>query len=302
MEAWKSVKTLAELQRFFPTETSCVPFLFQLKWPQGFVCPRCRHPYAYVIRTRRLPLYQCRVCSHQTSLTAGTVLEGSRTSLRKWITAFWLVSHTDADNGVNAVKLSAVIEVTYKTAWSMLHKIRAALSHGEADQLLEDDVNGFIAFYGRSYRSIADLHPREYPLIVAESITPEGQAMGVKMKLAERNHVAHKVLLRSARDRFIDHHVLRSCATVSIIRQPFRVHRGGRLYNTFIRARCWMNRTFHGIGITYLQKYLDEFCFRQNAASCPISMWDQLLHLCMSFSPATPPAPTTYRISHRAAA
>ncbi|WP_019419302.1 transposase [Paenibacillus sp. OSY-SE] len=305
MDAWLSVDTLEELQRYFSTESSCVPFLFQLKWPQGFACPRCRHPHAYVIRTRRLPLYECRACSHQTSLTAGTVLEGSRTSLRKWISAFWLVSHTDADNGINAVKLSSLIEVTYKTAWSMLHKIRAAMSHGEANRVLEGEVHGFVAFYGHSYRSrtdLTDIHPREYPLIIAESLTPDGQAMGVKMKLVERDHVSHKMLLRSACDHFIDLHVSQSASTISLIRQPFRVHRGGRLYNTFNRARRWMNRTFHGIGITYLQKYLDEFCFRQNAAACLTSVWEQLLHLCMSFSSAHKPGLSFYHTNHRVAA
>ncbi|WGU97413.1 transposase [Paenibacillus dendritiformis] len=72
---------------------SCIPALFALKWLHGFRCPNCRHVRAYVIRTRRLPLYECSDCRHQTPLTAGTILEGSRTSLRKWIGAIWLVSN-----------------------------------------------------------------------------------------------------------------------------------------------------------------------------------------------------------------
>lgn len=125
MSGWTNAGSLEELMNQFPTEDSCIPALFALKWPHGYRCPNCKHPRAYVIRTRRLPLYECS-CHHQTSLTVGTIMEGSRTSLRKWITAMWLVSRSD--KGINAVKLSSMIEVTSKTAWAMLHKIRTAIA------------------------------------------------------------------------------------------------------------------------------------------------------------------------------
>ncbi|WP_260982263.1 transposase, partial [Paenibacillus sp. 32O-W] len=51
----------------FKTEEDCIQFIYQAKWPDGFSCPRCRHRQAYVIRSRRLPLYECRSCRHQTS-------------------------------------------------------------------------------------------------------------------------------------------------------------------------------------------------------------------------------------------
>ncbi|MCM3342832.1 transposase [Paenibacillus sp. MER TA 81-3] len=282
MKRWQAVDTLENLQRYFRTESSCVTFLFQLKWPQGFVCPRCHHAHAYVIRTRRLPLYECRACRHQASLIVGTVMEGSRTSLRKWITAFWLVSRSDI--GINAVKLSSIIKVTYKTAWSMLHKIRAAISLADAGQPLEGKVRGIVAFHGCSYPSTADLHPRETPLIIAESVTPDEELMDVKMKLVKRDCVSHKLLLRSACDHFIAHHVSQTASEMSIIRQRLRVDRRGRLYAAFNQARDWMSKTFHGIGAKYLQMYLDEFCFRYNLDTALTSTWDKLISLCVSSS------------------
>ncbi|MCY9515676.1 transposase [Paenibacillus apiarius] len=280
MKRWQLIDTFENLQRYFCTESSCVPFLFQLKWPQGFVCPRCHHPHAYAIRTRRLPLYECRSCRHQTSLTAGTVMEGSRTSLRKWITAFWLVSRSDT--GINAVKLSSIVKVTYKTAWSMLHKIRAAISQTDASQPLEGEIRGIVAFHGHLDPSTADLHPRETPLIIAESVTPDGQLFNVKMKLVKREYVSHKLLLRSACDCFNAQHVSPNASEMSIVRQRFRVDRHGRLYSAFNQARSWMSTTFHGIGAKYLQRYLDEFCFRYNSDTALASTWDKLISLCMS--------------------
>src|SRR5690554_457477 len=79
-----------DFQQQFDSEESAVSFLFCAKWPNGFRCPRCNHQEAYVITTRKQPLYECHSCRHQTSLTAGTVMENSRTSMFKWLAAFFL--------------------------------------------------------------------------------------------------------------------------------------------------------------------------------------------------------------------
>ena len=129
-----SVTSLEELQRLITTEEDCIPILYHAKWPHGFKCPYCQHNEAYLIRTRRLPLYECRECRYQTSLTADTILANSRTSLRKWITAIWLVSRSD--KGINAVQLHTIIQVTYKTSWLMLHKIRASIHIEDQNQQL----------------------------------------------------------------------------------------------------------------------------------------------------------------------
>ncbi|MCE5169468.1 transposase [Paenibacillus profundus] len=283
MNGWQSIDKLEDLQHHYPSESSCVPFLFELKWPQGFVCPRCRHTGVYIIRTRRLPLYECRACHHQTSLTAGTVMEGSRTPLRKWLTAFWLVSRSDT--GINAVQLSSVLKVTYKTAWSILHKIRIAISRDDSNRSLNASVQGIVTFLGRSFRPTSNtlsLHPQECPLIVSTSATPDEENIVLKMKLVNRKDMSGKLLLRSGCDNFIAHHVSESVPEVSIIRQDFRVKRSSRLYRAFSQARRWLNDTFHGLGEKHLQLYLDEYCFRHNASAHHESAWGRLLDLCMS--------------------
>ncbi|MCE5168032.1 transposase [Paenibacillus profundus] len=300
MTAWQSIDTLEDLKRKFHTESSCVSFVFHMKWPHGFVCPRCQHTNAYVIQTRRLPLYECRACRHQTSLTAGTVMEGSRTALWKWLTAFWLVSRSD--RGINAVYLSSIIGVTYKTAWLMLHKIRAAISMSDVDRPLAGKVQGIVAFHGTSYHSMLELHPRESPLVIATSVTPDDQLDELKMKLVKKAHLSDKYLLRSGCDRFVALHVTATAFEPSIIQQPYRARRDSRLYRTFKRARRWMNDTFHGIGATYLQRYLDEFCFRYNATAQRASAWERLVCICMSFCPASSsPSYALYNSIHCAA-
>ncbi|NGP61088.1 IS1595 family transposase [Paenibacillus thiaminolyticus] len=302
MNVWESIHSVEELLQLFHNEAEINSFLFHMKWPSGFVCPRCHHGEAYVIKTRRLPLYDCRACRHQTSLIAGTIMEGSRTALWKWLTAIWLVSR--ADLSLNAVQLRSLIQVTYKTAWSMLHKIRTAISRADTAQPLEGEVHGIVAFYGRPFYSPILLHERESPIIVAESGIAESANSGsansrsviemneqgthtrrIKMKIVDRMHCSGKSLLRTGCDEFAKLHA--HCdSTVSITRYYFHVRRKGYLYQTFKRAWQWMNNTFHGIGSTYLQLYLDEFCFRHNAAADGTASWSNLLRSCLSFRDA----------------
>ncbi|MGG3839485.1 IS1595 family transposase [Paenibacillus thiaminolyticus] len=302
MSVWESINSVEELLQLLHNEAEINSFLFRMKWPSGFVCPRCHHGEAYVIKTRRLPLYDCRACRHQTSLTAGTIMEGSRTALWKWLTAIWIVSRTDIT--INAVELRSLIEVTYKTAWSMLHKIRTAINRADAAQPLKGEVHGIVAFYGRPFYSPILLHERECPIIVAESGSVESvnsdagnpspdiemddqgaHTQRIKMKIVDRVHCSGKSLLRTGSDEFAKLHA-HSDSTVSIIRYNFHVKRNSSLYQTFKRAWQWMNNTFHGIGSTYLQLYLDEFCFRYNAEARGLSSWGYLLRSCLSFRDA----------------
>ena len=98
---------LISFQREFGTEESCRKRLFQMKWPEGFFCPRCGNKAAYHIESRGL--YQCLGCRHQTSLTAGTVMHRTRTPLVKWFWAIYLVSSDK--RGHSALALSRKLDI-----------------------------------------------------------------------------------------------------------------------------------------------------------------------------------------------
>lgn len=115
------------------SEQDCMLALYKSKWPDGFRCPRCAHHEAYRIATRKLPLFECKNCRTQTSLIAGTIMEGTRTPLSSWFLAISLLA---APNGINAKQLARTISVTYKTAWLICHKIRHAMRCAEQKSLL----------------------------------------------------------------------------------------------------------------------------------------------------------------------
>src|SRR4051794_2856704 len=112
-------RSLREFQTSFSDETSCAAFLFERRWPEGFVCPACGDGRAALLRSRA-HTYECLDCGRQTSITAGTVMHRSKLPLTVW---FW-AAHLMAthSNGMSAVQLEAQLGITYKTAWLLAQK------------------------------------------------------------------------------------------------------------------------------------------------------------------------------------
>ena len=125
-------KTLSAFQSWFATDEACVEYLAESRWPDGYACPRCGHPEAYELTSR--PVYKCKKCRYQVSVTAGTVLHGTRLSLRDWFSAAYLIAtHTP---GISAVQLQRQLGLTrYETAWGRLQKLRRAMVRPERDRI-----------------------------------------------------------------------------------------------------------------------------------------------------------------------
>lgn len=124
-------RSLSEFEARFDTEQACRDYLFQLRWPEGFRCPRCGGGHFGPVRS---VLMQCQHCGHQTSVTAGTIFQDTRKPLVDWFRAmYWLVSQK---NGASALGLQRVLGLgSYKTAWTWLHKFRRAMVRPGRDRL-----------------------------------------------------------------------------------------------------------------------------------------------------------------------
>jgi hypothetical protein len=83
-------RSVVEFQDRFGDEEACRRYLHASRWPNGFSCPRCGCGAAGEQSTRRL--WECRACHHQTSVTAGTVMQATRTPLQLWFWAAYLVA------------------------------------------------------------------------------------------------------------------------------------------------------------------------------------------------------------------
>jgi len=124
-------KTLLEFEQRFVTEESCLNYLFKLRWPEGFRCRRCGHQEAWFMKG---DLYRCVRCHFRTSVTAGTIFQDTKKSLRLWFRAIWHL--TSQKYGANALGVQRVLGLgSYRTSWTWLHKLRRAMVRPGRDRL-----------------------------------------------------------------------------------------------------------------------------------------------------------------------
>src|SRR5215470_2693512 len=88
-------KSLIEFQERFATESKCAEYLFERRWPQGFVCPGCGDGRAWLLKTKAFT-YECAACGRQTSVRAGTIMHASKLRLTTWFwAAFLMATHSN---------------------------------------------------------------------------------------------------------------------------------------------------------------------------------------------------------------
>ncbi len=253
--------TFEQFRARYATEALCAEALFHSRWPCGFNCPGCGRREFYEIRTRRLPLYECRSCRRQTSLIAGTIMEGSRTPLTLWFQALYLHARPE---GISASRLASVIGTTYKTAWLICHKIRHAMSASDSRELLSGVVRVNYGRYGRPYNPTVYRHPQKQPLILGGTICAEAGVTHIKIKRVPDSHLIHDRITSLGSHDFVRKHIDSAKAEVTIVIQEFSMHRYRPLLEIASNVSNWINWTFCGIGPKHLQSYLDQYCFGYN--------------------------------------
>ncbi|RCW44852.1 transposase [Paenibacillus prosopidis] len=273
--------SIVRFNQLFSKEKDCIRLVHKLKWPSGFHCTSCNHTTAYTISTRRLPLYECSNCKHQTSLTSGTVMDKSRTPLRKWLLTMYILS--TCENSINAVQLSELIGVTYKTAWIMLNKLRQAISDSDRSILLSGVVEAKLEIYMKQPIPTYDALQKEQAVIAARTIEPSDFSY-FKIKLVHYHQNPRGWLSKQAESEFIYTHVSPNLSQIEINKRFVNPPRSEAVLPRIAKSAFnWINNTFHGLGPLYSQAYLDEYCFRQNHSykqgHCPFEF---LLQLCLS--------------------
>jgi transposase-like protein len=244
----------------FEREEDCIRVLFEAKWPDGFRCPRCGHPHAYTISTRRLPLYQCSSCDAQTSLIAGTVMEGSRTPLRLWFQAMLLHALPE---GVNALQLSTIIKVTYKTAWLICHKIRHGMQRQNDQELLAGLVRLTDAKLCTRTSASSAWHDQEQSVLVGCSVDVQGKVTRLKIKKQNKRLLKHRYESPPV-EPFIREHVDPAVSKQPEVTRNYFGKRDHVLLGIARDAQRMLARIFRGVGEKHLQAYLDQFCYVWN--------------------------------------
>jgi len=124
--------TLVDVINLFDTDEKCREILVRLRWPAGVECLRCKMPVIELATAKQL--FYCKACDYQFTVTASTIFNDSHLPLQKWFLATLLLC--EARKGMSANQIKRTLGVSYKTAWYLCHRIRAAMK--EVDQPMLD--------------------------------------------------------------------------------------------------------------------------------------------------------------------
>ena len=286
--------SLLEFQRRFSTEEACQEALEQARWPEGFVCPRCGHGRASRIRTRRL--LQCAGCHYQASLTAGTILHKTRTPLVKWFWAIWMVAQDKG--GTSAMRLSRQLGLGYRTAWTMLHKLRKAMGQRDAGYTLTGSIEMDDAYFGGAVagKKRGRGTPNKTPVaVMVENRGKHAGFMAIRtLSTVNKQQVDAAANAKIAPGQQIhtdglnaynglealghDHHAETVPPSQAHEKLPW-------VHIAISNAKRFLLGTYHGVSHKYLQAYLDEFCYRFNRRAWEPTLTSRLLTACMVANP-----------------
>ncbi len=282
-------QSLIAFQEHFCSEEACIQYLFQIRWPNGWVCPKCNAKKSYYISKRRV--YECSECQHQVSVTAGTVFHKTRTPLYIWFLAIFLV--TSDKRGFSALGLSKMLSISQKKAWLMLQKIRKAMTHREERYQLTGLIELDESFFGATKEGGSFGRGRgaaKTKVLVGLSLNPLGYPGYLRFKVLPRmnrqtlNPVIEKMIIPGAK---IKTDGLRSYLSLSqkgyqhqrILANQTNILESMRWLHTMVsNAKALIGGTFHGLDSKYLQSYLDEFSYRFNRRH----MLDRIFERCIT--------------------
>lgn len=293
-------RNLIEFERRFSTDEECRQYLFNLRWPDGFRCPKCAGDKAW---DHPRGLLECGKCGHQTSVTAGTIFQDSHKPLELWFRAMWFV--TSQKNGASAMGLQRALGLrSYQTAWVWLHKLRRAMVRPDRDKLsgrIEVDE----AFVGGEEERVLGRRLRNKALI-AVAAQADGKKIG-------------RIRLRQILDSsfgslrpFIQETITPGSTVITdggsgyegleqfgFQREKYIIgrHRKNasdllpRVHLVISLLKRWLLGTHQGaVSIVHLPYYLDEFTFRFNRRNSKSR--GKLFYRLVQQAVATPP--TTY--------
>ena len=273
----KGISLMEFMEEIVPNEQAAQEWFEKLIWPNGRKCSHC-HSTDTVTNNgswEEQP-YHCRTCKRHFSPRIGTILERSRISYRKWAIAIYLF--TTSLKGVSSMKLHRDIKVTQKTAWFMLQRLRTAFE--QSPSMFEGVVEVDEMYVGGKDRN---RHERD----IDDGRGSKGKKPVVGAKNRESKQVRAKVVAdtKGATLRgFVEDNVkvgdktrvftdstfgYRKLPNQEAVKHSAKEYVRGRVHTNGIESFWSMFKrshkgTYHKMSPKHLQKYVDEFVWRQN--------------------------------------
>jgi transposase-like protein len=280
---------LLEMLAKYSTDEKCREILTKLRWPEGVTCSRCKERQVCYLESRKQ--FECASCGYQFSVTTGTVFNDTHLPLEKWFAATYLLC--EAKKGMSACQVQRTLGISYKTAWYLCHRIRAAMvevNRAMLDGKVEMDetyVGGKGIGKGRGYK-----HEKE----VVIGIRQRGGDLRFFHASDARSGTLEKYIRENISEDvdilFTDDYLpyrsaaknLRQDGRHKTIRHKLKIYAKGDIHtNTVESAFSLLKRgimgTWHKISAKHLQAYCEEMTFRFNRRKRPDLFVDTLRHM-----------------------
>jgi transposase-like protein len=273
---------LVNLIQQFNSEDKCRNYLEALRWPEGVLCPRCECESVSKLEARNQ--YECNSCRYQFSVTSGTIMHDTHLPLWKWFLTVYMI--VESKKAVSANQIKRMVEVSYKTAWYLCHRIREALLQPHA--LLTGVVEIDESFLDSSKPGPL----KNRPLLMGA--VERGGRVAIK---AKRGHADRRTLRQFLRenvskdveaiysddnqaygkleDRYWKHETVKH-GKEEWVRGDVHTNSMESVWGLFKRS---VIGSFHKISFKHLDRYIDEFEFRFNNRNNPYIFRDAMKEL-----------------------
>lgn len=299
-------KSLPGFQKLFPDDAACATYLEKIRWEGGFSCPHCQwsgEPFRFAARPCVL---RCRKCRSDIALTAGTVMERTRTPLSTWFWAAYLVaSHTA---GMSATQFQRQLGLNrYETAFQILHKLRAGMVRPDRDRIGRpgEHVEVDETWVGGATRGKGRGTHDQTLVVAAVEVRQREPKPGAKGTPRRGGRYAGRLRMEVAPNRgklaltsFVQSAVMPGTMVVTDAAPSYArltgigydhlpVVEGNDpavaeeylpiIHLVFSNLKAWLKGCHHGVSPQHLQAYLNEFAFRFNRRFYPFNAFRSLL-------------------------
>src|SRR5438094_7304134 len=286
--------TLPEVNALYSTDDRCRELLERLRWPEGVTCPRCKD--RRISRLKEYARYECVGCEYQFTVTAGTVFHDSHLPLSKWFMATLLLC--EAKKGMSAHQLKRTIwglhKGSYKTAWYLCHRIRAAMKEAERP-MLDGTVEMDETYVGGKQRNPGRGKATTNKEVVIGSRQRNGELRFFHAEDAKSGTLARYIQENISQDvdvivtdelaaypkalgELSDRHETVNHTQKEYVRFGTDIHTN-TVENAFSLLKRGIMGTWHKISAKHLPAYLDEMQFRFNRRKNANLFLDTLRHM-----------------------
>jgi transposase-like protein len=272
----------------FPNDDACKQYLFDLKFNEGFVCPKCGHTEAWDNSKEYTKV--CKGCRHPESATANTLFHKVKFGLQKaFIICFEM---TSTSKGISSIQMAKRVGVKQKTAWYFMHKVRKAMeSSGQHPMEGDVEVDEFVvggmegAKPGRSYDTrkkkaaiAVELNPKRKVKRVYINHMPDYSAKSIKPLFEQ--HISHNANVRT--DGWTAYAALSKDWRITQEKSSHGMN-FKELHVIISQVKSWLRCIPTHVHKKYIQHYFNEYCFRINRSLFKETIFHKLIERMIAY-------------------